>query len=117
HPNIVTVFDVGTSDQGIFLAMEYVPGLTLEDYLEDAPSARRIIRTFIEAGQGLIAAHEQGIVHRDFKPANVLIGRDGRIKVADFGLAALDDSSDSSTGGSAGAAEALNENMTQPGAR
>lgn len=117
HPNIVTVFDVGTSDQGIFLAMEYVPGVTLEDYLEDAPPARRIIRTFIEAGQGLIAAHEQGIIHRDFKPANVLIGRDGRIKVADFGLAALDDSSDSSTGSSAGTAEALNENMTQPGAR
>ena len=117
HPNIVTIFDVGTSEEGIFLAMEYVPGLTLEDYLADAPSARRVIRTFIEAGRGLIAAHEQGIIHRDFKPANVLIGRDGRIKVADFGLAALDVTSESSGSSSAGAADALNENMTQPGAR
>lgn len=117
HPNIVTIFDVGTSDEGIFLAMEYVPGLTLEGFLDDAPPAHRVIRTFIEAGRGLIAAHEQGIVHRDFKPANVLIGRDGRVKVADFGLAALDETSDSSGSTSAGSADALNENMTQPGAR
>ncbi len=88
HPNIVTVYDVGRHDAGVFLAMEYVPGKTLTKWMEnDAADWRDVCRMFIEVAAGLSAAHDAGIVHRDFKPDNVLVGDDGRPRVADFGLA------------------------------
>lgn len=117
HPNIVTVFDVGRSPEGVFLAMEYVPGQTLADWLKAEHPSWRVIRTFIEAGRGLAAAHDEGIIHRDFKPGNVLIGRDGRVKVADFGLAAIDTNVEPSTESSASARELMEENVTKTGAR
>lgn len=90
HPNIVTVFDVGESDQGIFVAMEYVPGSTLRQWRSEEKQWWRKVQVFLEAGRGLAAAHAAGLVHRDFKPDNVLISRDGRVKVADFGLARVE---------------------------
>ena len=88
HPNVVSVFDVGTYAEGVYIAMEYVKGKTLRKWLKDEqPHPTEIIRTLIKAGQGLHAAHSEGIVHRDFKPDNVIIGDRGQVKVLDFGLA------------------------------
>ena len=88
HPNVITVFDVGTIDEQVFIAMEYIDGDTLGRWLREAPrSTTEIMRAFAEAGRGLAAAHGAGLVHRDFKPDNVLMGRDGRVLVTDFGLA------------------------------
>jgi serine/threonine protein kinase len=88
HPNVVTVFDVGTYEDQIFIVMELVLGETLARWLAgEKRSWQEIVRAFTEAGQGLAAAHAVQIVHRDFKPANVLVGSDGRVRVTDFGLA------------------------------
>ena len=88
HPNVVVVHDVGEHDGSVFMAMEYVDGGTLGEWLaEQTRTQPEIVRAFDEAGQGLQAAHAAGLVHRDFKPANVLRGRDGRARVTDFGLA------------------------------
>jgi serine/threonine protein kinase len=87
HPNVVTVFDVGLFDGQIFLVMELVEGETLDGWLTRPHSLHERIAMFIEAGRGLAAAHAEQIAHRDFKPANVLVGTDGRVRVTDFGLA------------------------------
>ncbi|MBI5549024.1 MAG: protein kinase, partial [Deltaproteobacteria bacterium] len=88
HPNVVTVYDVGTVDGRVFIAMELIEGTTLRGWLTGSPRSWREIRdTFLLAGQGLAAAHSAGIVHRDFKPDNVLVGRDASVCVSDFGLA------------------------------
>ena len=88
HPNVIPVHDVGTLDGQVFIAMEFVEGQTLAHWLKEAPrTAREVLEVFIQAGKGLAAAHAAGLVHRDFKPENVLIGRDGQVKVLDFGLA------------------------------
>jgi tetratricopeptide (TPR) repeat protein/predicted Ser/Thr protein kinase len=89
HPNVMTVFEVGRhgADE-VFIAMEFVDGQTLGDWVRaKAPSRDDILRAFCDAGAGLAAAHAAGMIHRDFKPANVLVGRDGRVRVLDFGLA------------------------------
>ncbi|HEY8211504.1 MAG TPA: serine/threonine-protein kinase [Myxococcaceae bacterium] len=92
HPNVVAVHDVGAHGDEIFIAMELVEGGTLTDWVE-AKSRKldELIRIFVEAGRGLAAAHQAGLVHRDFKPENVLVGADGRVRVTDFGLARVDD--------------------------
>jgi tetratricopeptide (TPR) repeat protein len=88
HPNVVVVHDAGTIDDRVFLAMEHVDGLTLGAWLAERPRARaEILTVFIAAGRGLGAAHAAGLVHRDFKPQNVMVGRDGDVRVMDFGLA------------------------------
>jgi serine/threonine protein kinase len=88
HPNIVSVYDVGTADDRLFVAMEYVEGQSLRDWLaERQRSISEILAVFLQAGRGLVAAHASGIIHRDFKPTNVLVGVDGRVRVVDFGLA------------------------------
>jgi len=88
HPNVITVFDVGTWNDEVFFAMEFVRGQTLRA-AQSAPEARarRTLELYLAAGTGLAAAHQAGIVHRDFKPDNVLVGEDGRVRVTDFGLA------------------------------
>jgi tetratricopeptide (TPR) repeat protein len=88
HPNLVTVFDIGTHHGRLFLAMELLPG-TLKRWLDGRPPAEEILRVLIEAGRGLEAAHVIGLVHRDFKPDNVLLTAAGRARVTDFGLAAV----------------------------
>lgn len=90
HPNIVTVFEIGRVEEEFFLAMEYVPGTTLRAWLQaEQRSWVEILGRCIEAGRGLAAAHAAGMVHRDFKPDNILCGDDGRTRVTDFGLARL----------------------------
>lgn len=96
HPNVVPIYEVAEADGRLFLAMEYVDGPTLDTWLK--ASARpwtRIVELFVDMAGGLAAAHAQGLVHRDFKPANVLVGADERPRIIDFGLArALDEGPD-----------------------
>jgi serine/threonine protein kinase len=88
HPHVVGVFDAGEVDGQVFIAMELVEGTTLRDWLQaSARGWREVVEVFTAAGRGLAAAHAVGLVHRDFKPSNVLVGRDGRVRVTDFGLA------------------------------
>ncbi|HVV49306.1 MAG TPA: serine/threonine-protein kinase [Polyangia bacterium] len=88
HPNVVVAYDVGTFEDKVFIAMEFVEGNTVTFWLEQQPRTwQEVLRIFIAAGRGLIAAHEKGLVHRDFKPDNVMVGRDGQVRVMDFGLA------------------------------
>ncbi|MCA9704242.1 MAG: serine/threonine protein kinase [Myxococcales bacterium] len=92
HPNIVTVYDAGLSPQGVFVAMELIEGQTLGAWLDQTPRrVEDVLERFKMAGLGLAAAHQAGIVHRDFKPANVLLSNDGTVRVLDFGLAQLAD--------------------------
>lgn len=108
HPNVVTVHDVGTAGNRVYLAMEFAEGRTIKQWLEQKPRPtwRAILEVFLAAGEGLVAAHAQGITHRDFKPDNVIVGSDGRVRVMDFGLAH----------GTAKKKEAGRRTITQPGA-
>jgi hypothetical protein len=89
HENLLTIYDVGTFAEGqIFVAMELVDGTSLRGWLEERERAPGdILDMFLKAAAGLAAAHRAGVVHRDFKPDNVLVGRDATVRVADFGLA------------------------------
>jgi len=88
HPNVVAVHDVGEVGEEIFIAMELVDGDVLRDWLAVTPrSTAQVLEVFKQSGRGLGAAHAVGLVHRDFKPLNVIVGRDGRARVVDFGLA------------------------------
>lgn len=90
HPNIVTVFDIGGLRDQVCMVMELVDGSSLRAWLESARSREEILRVFRQAAEGLHAAHQAGLVHRDFKPENVLVGDGERVKIVDFGLAAAD---------------------------
>jgi hypothetical protein len=87
HPNVVPVFEVGPAPVGIWIAMEYVPGQTLRGWMQQRHDWRTCLSVLIAAGRGLAAAHAAGLMHRDFKPENVMVGSDGRARVVDFGLA------------------------------
>ena len=86
HPNVVAIFDVGTVAEQVFIAMEHVEGQTLHEWSQKPHPWQEVLSVFIAAGRGLQAAHEVGLVHRDFKLENVLLSRDGLPKVTDFGL-------------------------------
>ncbi|MCA9700008.1 MAG: serine/threonine protein kinase, partial [Myxococcales bacterium] len=97
HPNVVTIHDVGVHEGQVWLAMEFVAGGTLREWVDAGPRPfAEVWPRFRSAGLGLAAAHQAGLVHRDFKPANVLVGSDGRVQVTDFGLARLEGDEDAS---------------------
>lgn len=91
HPNVVSVYDWERLGEGVLIVMEFVDGSDLRQWLQRDRSPSDILRLFVQAGQGLRAAHEAGLMHRDFKPANVLVTHDGVAKVTDFGLARMDE--------------------------
>jgi tetratricopeptide (TPR) repeat protein len=88
HPHVLPVYDIGEHGDQVFIALELVEGSTLRQWLKERPRHwREVVHVLTLAGRGLSAAHAAGLVHRDFKPDNVLVGRDGRVLVFDFGLA------------------------------
>jgi tetratricopeptide (TPR) repeat protein len=88
HPNVVAIYDVVLDEDDVCLICEHVRGQTVRRWLEHMPrTPRQIMGVFREAGRGLAAVHDAGLVHRDFKPDNVIVGRDGRVRIIDFGLA------------------------------
>ncbi|MDC0721083.1 serine/threonine-protein kinase [Nannocystis bainbridge] len=94
HPNIITAFEVGQAGEQVYVAMEFIRGATLDAWTAQPRSWREVVAAFVQAGRGLEAAHRAGLVHRDFKPQNVMIDEDGRVKVLDFGLARGQDSAE-----------------------
>ncbi|HWB78245.1 MAG TPA: serine/threonine-protein kinase, partial [Nannocystaceae bacterium] len=88
HPHVVAVYEVGEHDGELFVVMEHVAGTTLADWLAlEQRSVDEVLDTMLQAGEALVAVHAIGLVHCDFKPQNVLVGADGRTRVADFGIA------------------------------
>ena len=119
HPNVITIYDVGTEGESIFIAMELVRGINLRRWLAIRPRTwRAAVECFVDAGRGLAAAHHAGIIHRDFKPDNVLVGEDGRVRVLDFGLARPSGSEDEPTPRSPTSVSRMptTERLTQTGA-
>ncbi len=119
HPNVVAIYEVGSLGDELFIAMELVVGRTLRAWLESGErSWREILVMFLAAGRGLAAAHAAGLVHRDFKPDNVLVGDDGRVLITDFGLARLGgaEASGSTPSQSAGNLAQGASPLTPPGA-
>jgi serine/threonine protein kinase len=120
HRNVVTIYDVGTFDDEVFIAMEFVDGVTLGAWQSDHPRTwHEVLGKYRMAAEGLIAAHDADLVHRDFKPDNVLVANDGTARVLDFGLAkprveggpaSKTDASASTSGGSRSSA-----NLTRTG--
>lgn len=87
HPNVVTIYDAGEVDGRVFIAMELMRGTDLGKWFGQRPAWREVVRVMLQAAHGLRAAHEAGLIHRDFKPDNVVLEHDGNVKVLDFGLA------------------------------
>jgi tetratricopeptide (TPR) repeat protein/predicted Ser/Thr protein kinase len=119
HPNVVSVHDVGTVGDRVFIAMEFVEGSTLKSWLRARPRTRKeVLAVFQQAGRGLQAAHVAGLVHRDFKPENVLVSHDDQVQVLDFGLAkATEDEAEDHRGelDMIASARSLNRELTQQG--
>jgi serine/threonine protein kinase/tetratricopeptide (TPR) repeat protein len=88
HPNVVAVYDANVVGEAVYLTMELINGVSLTRWLKQGPhSVPAMLKVFIGAGRGLAGAHAAGLIHRDFKPDNVLVGDDGRVRVVDFGIA------------------------------
>ena len=88
HPNVAAVYEVGSVGSKVYIAMEFIEGATLRHWLRDGERTwEEVVRIFVDAGRGLEAAHDAGLVHRDFKPDNVMVSDDRRVRVLDFGLA------------------------------
>jgi eukaryotic-like serine/threonine-protein kinase len=92
HPNVVGLYDLGSTSRGIFLAMEFIDGPNAGKWLGMRPRTWwEVLDVFLQAGRGLAAAHAAGLIHRDFKPNNVIVGPNDRVIVVDFGLARATD--------------------------
>jgi serine/threonine-protein kinase len=115
HPNVVAVFDRGEFDGTYYIAMEYLPGKTLKEVIrEEAPLDQlRAIDMAIQILQAAAFAHRRGVIHRDFKPHNVMVGPDGRLKVTDFGIARAGASEMTETGSIMGTAQYLSPEQAQ----
>lgn len=116
HPNIVTVHEVGRHGDRVFIAMEWIEGRTLRAWLRDSPEPREIGRVLAQVARGLRAAHRAGLVHRDVKPDNVLIGDDARVRVVDFGVAKASDVDDGRRGPNDDVGAREGTGLTQTGA-
>lgn len=121
HPNVVAVHEVGEHDGDLYIAMELIRGETLAEWTSDERPWQQVVDIFVQAAEGLAAAHAAGLIHRDFKPANAIVGEDGRVRVLDFGLArraeldARDDEVDEKELGSADTLPATSARLTQTG--
>ncbi|MBI3182282.1 MAG: tetratricopeptide repeat protein [Myxococcales bacterium] len=116
HPNVVAVHDVGLLGGQVFVAMEFAEGLTLREWLARKPrSWRQVLEVFLQAGQGLSAAHAAGLTHRDFKPENVVVGQRDRVRVMDFGLAHAASAPKEPTPLPSNGSSAMRRRITQPG--
>ncbi|MCA9704739.1 MAG: serine/threonine protein kinase, partial [Myxococcales bacterium] len=87
HPNVISVYDVEPTPDDVIVALELVRGATLGRWLRTPRTWREVVQVLVQAGRGLAAAHDANLIHRDFKPANVMISEQGQVKVMDFGLA------------------------------
>jgi hypothetical protein len=113
HENVITVYQAGTFGEHVYIAMELVEGGTLSTWLRRTRRAwREVVAMFLRVGSGLAAAHAAGFVHRDFKPENVLVGDDGRVRVTDFGLV---DTAGSTGGGSSSPSSPVLSSLTRTG--
>ncbi|MEX1365944.1 MAG: serine/threonine-protein kinase [Nannocystaceae bacterium] len=120
HPHVVPVYEVGTHQGQLYFAMEYVRGSTLHRWQEQQERPwLEVLQHYLQAGRGLAAAHAAGLVHRDFKPHNAIVGEDGRVRVLDFGLAARGgealDFSEESTVRAGSSRRALDTPLTETG--
>jgi predicted Ser/Thr protein kinase len=98
HPNIVAIHDVGVVGGRVFVAMEFVAGRTLRQWWQETrPGWQEVVAAMVQAGNGIVAAHAAGLVHRDIKPDNLLLGADGRVRVADFGIVRFEPGAEVST--------------------
>ena len=92
HPNVAAIYEIGVWEERTYIALEYVEGCTLREWLGQRPrAAGAVLDVMKQAGHALAVAHEAGLIHRDFKPDNVMVGTDGRVRVLDFGLARVAD--------------------------
>jgi serine/threonine protein kinase/tetratricopeptide (TPR) repeat protein len=120
HPNVVQVYEAGNANDQMFIALEYVRGQTLKEWQEQKNSWKQCVEVYLQAGRGLAAAHACGLIHRDFKPGNVIIDKKGHVKVLDFGLVrdvGIQDLGDVSAAPSSAIADnnALQAQLTQTG--
>ncbi|MBK9035553.1 MAG: serine/threonine-protein kinase [Myxococcales bacterium] len=114
HPNVIPIYEVGEADARVFLVMELVDGGTLSRWLAERPRGpMAVLEVLGQAGRGLAAAHDAGLIHRDFKPDNVLVGTDGRVRVTDFGLVGIEASAEEAR---AAVADARTDPRTRTGA-
>ena len=113
HPNILTVYEIGRTDDATYIATEFVDGITLRQQMRLGLKLTEVLDIAIQIASALVAAHAAGIVHRDIKPENIMVRKDGIVKVLDFGLAKLTDRYDSLTGSEATTVALVN---TEPGA-